>query len=131
MNWGRRAVLVAAIAAGAAGCAGEPIESAIDAPLPDYVKPCADQYENGELIDYGVEGDFSKACSDGEELVTPVPVVLNCTDGPDLVYNDFAWGYQGEEMTLFEDSDTERRPSEEDRLTCLQESDSSDDEADE
>lgn len=121
MDWGRRARLttVAVVVAVTVSCAGERIESAIDAPLPGYVEACEDQYEEGEIIEYSTEGTFSKACVHNGDLVTPVPVSLDCSDGPDLVYNDFAWGYEGQEMTVFPADEIDRRPDEDERLACL------------
>lgn len=122
MNWGRRAILapVTLVVVAATSCGAERIESAIDAPLPDYVVPCDERYEEGKLIEYGPDGDFAKACRmPDEELVTPVPAKLDCSEGPDLLYNEFAWGYDKAAMTLFAEDDTDRRPPEEERMACL------------
>lgn len=116
-------VAVAALSLLGSACASGSVESAIEAPLPDFIRPCEEQYADGELIDYD-EGTFSDACRDeAGELVSPRPTTLPCTDGPDLLYHEFAWGYEGDEMTVFPPGVDERRPDEEVIRDCLQHQD--------
>lgn len=119
-RWPRAGLVAASTAALlSAACSSGEVESAIEAPLPDYIRPCADQYVEGELISYE-DGTFSDACrDDAGELIVPVPVQLDCTDGPDLVYNEFAWGYEGDTMQLFPPDVEDRRPDRELILECL------------
>ncbi len=51
----------------------------------------------------------SPACR-GSELVTPVPVRIECVDGRQLRYNELAWGFVSEPMTLTPEDDPSKAP---------------------
>lgn len=92
----------------------------IDVPLPPDLPACEDQYEEEKIVDYSADGDFAKACHEHGELVTPVPVDLRCSsDGRRLIFNDYAWGYQNDAMTLFDPDDPVHMPPEEEIMSCL------------
>lgn len=103
----------------ATACRQEKVESLIDVPLPPDLAACEDQYEDGKLVDYSSEGDFAKACQDAGELVTPVPTDLSCSDGRRLLFNDYAWGYQNDAMTLFDPEEPVHMPPEDEIMSCL------------
>lgn len=131
MTWGVRGALrprtVVLIAVGvtllAAGCRRDNVETTIDVPLPSNIRPCDEYYEEGKILNYSTEGDFGTACEAGGELQTPVPAVLRCQDGSGktLLFNQYAWGYQNEEMHLFEPDDTLRLPPTQETYSCLSE----------
>ena len=91
-------VLCAAVVA-VAGCSrgGGEEELSKTVPLPDGISPCEEVFGPGLVID---PITFGEACSQGEEMVVPRPVTLTCADQRVLVWNDFAWGYEGQEMTM-------------------------------
>jgi hypothetical protein len=101
------AALLALLAA--AGCSSSdsgatPSASSV---APTDMPACEDIYVEGEVID---NERFGLACVKGEELVSPRPVRLECTDGRELVFNDLAWGYFGEGMTLIPEDDPSKMP---------------------
>lgn len=67
------------------------------AALPDGITPCEEIFVEGQPVNPKTFGD---ACAQGEQLVTPRPIRLTCSDDRVLFWNQFAWGYQNEEMTL-------------------------------
>ncbi|MDD9369524.1 MAG: hypothetical protein PV358_05380, partial [Acidimicrobiales bacterium] len=54
----------------------------------------------------------------GEDLLSPRPVTLECGDGSTLMYNDLAWGYEGQPMTLTPEDDPSKMPEAE-AAECL------------
>jgi hypothetical protein len=100
--------LVLVLAAGAAGCGGDSAEtpSASSVP-PNDMPPCEEIYAEGAEI---ANETFGLACVLGDQLVSPRPVRLDCTDGRKLWFNDLAWGYVGEGMTLTAADDPSKMP---------------------
>jgi len=69
---------------------------------------CEEVYAQGVAID---NENFGLACvKDGEDLISPRPVRLECTDGRILLFNDLAWGYYGEPMEITADDDPSKMP---------------------
>lgn len=116
---GLAALVLAALLGGA--CGSSNVSAQIDAPLPPNLERCEDKYEDGKVIDYSADGDFGKACEENGDLVTPVPIDVQCTDGRRLLSNRYAWGYQGDVMTLFaSEDDTVRLPPDDEVSRCLE-----------
>ncbi len=91
-----------------AGCAdGGPAAPSADNQPPNDLPPCEEIYAEGVDV---ANDTFGLACVKGEELVSPRPVRLDCTDGRELLYNDLAWGYIGETMTVTADDDPSKMP---------------------
>ena len=92
----------------AVGCSGEdsgtPAASSV---APTDLPTCEEVYAEGAEI---VERDFGLACIRGEELLSPRPVRLECSDGRILLFNDLAWGYEGETMTVTPEDDPSKMP---------------------
>jgi hypothetical protein len=106
----RTGVAAAAVLAllGAAGCTSDTAETpSASSVVPDDIQACDEIYVEGEVID---NETFGLACLQGEELISPRPVNLECTDGRTLVFNDLAWGYYGEGMTRTPDDDPSKMP---------------------
>jgi hypothetical protein len=90
-------------------------ESANTVPVPHDMPLCSEQFQQGKTIE---EPSFGQACrSETDELVVPRPVRLSCADDTTLVWNNFAWGYVGQPMALFNASATTRVPTEQ-ALAC-------------
>lgn len=108
--------LVASVALGA-GCsnARSEGETANSVPLPEEMPPCSEQFQQGKTIE---EASFGKACrTEGDELEVPRFVRLECADDRTLVWNEWAWGYVGQPMELFDQSASVRMPTEQ-ALAC-------------
>lgn len=78
------------------------------------VAPCSELYADGKKI---TTADFGIACviddgteSDGE-LVTPLPVRITCEDDRKLYWNDLAWGFLNDVMTLTPSDVADKTPS--------------------
>jgi hypothetical protein len=104
----RTGTVVALALVVAAGCGGEgsgtPSASSI---APNDMPACEEIYaENAEITNE----NFGLACVKGEDLISPRPVRIECTDGRELLFNDLAWGYFGEAMTLTPDDDPSKMP---------------------
>lgn len=90
--------LAAACAGGDAG--GTTPSSSV--PL-DGITACSELYADGKKV---TTAEFGVACiiDDGTqrdgELVTPMPVRITCEDDRKLYWNDLAWGYLNDVMTL-------------------------------
>lgn len=67
------------------------------------IAPCSELYADGKKV---TTAEFGVACviDDGTqrdgELVTPMPVRITCEDDRKLYWNDLAWGYLNDVMTL-------------------------------
>jgi hypothetical protein len=100
----------------AAGCSGDggstPSASSV---APNDMPACEEVYAEGAEIN---NENFGLACVKDEDLVSPRPVRLECTDGRTLMFNDLAWGYYGEGMTITPDDDPSKMP-ESDVDQCL------------
>jgi hypothetical protein len=102
------ASLVVVLAVGAAACAGDTAEtpSASSVP-PNDMPPCDEVYTEGAEI---TNESFGLACVQSGAVVSPRPVRLECTDGRELLFNDLAWGYFGQGMTLTPADDPSKMP---------------------
>jgi hypothetical protein len=101
--------LVLALAGGGAACGGDggggtPSASSV---APIGIQACEEIYVSGAEI---TNDNFGVACVDGGTLVSPRPVRLDCTDGRRLFFNDLAWGFFGEGMTLTRPDDPSKMP---------------------
>jgi hypothetical protein len=103
-------VLVVALAA-AAGCgSGEGVSVASSSVPPQDIPACSEIFEEGKKIE---DPEFRKACvTDAGELVSSWPVELTCQDDRQLRWNDLAWGYVGQAMTLTPEDDPSKMPTE-------------------
>jgi hypothetical protein len=119
------ATVCAALALGA-GCArggssADELQETV--PVPPEMKPCDEVFGADKVIDLVT---FGEACTRGEEMVVSRPVRLECLDQRVLVWNEFAWGYEGSPMTMLDTGEAqEGRPMEEqlpydEAITCLQ-----------
>lgn len=119
---GARGAVVAALVALAASCTNSRTqgEAASAVPLPDDLPACSELFQEGKTID---EAEFVKACKTvDEEIAVPRPVKLTCHDDSKLLWNDYAWGYVGQPMQLFDANATVKMPTEE-ALECRREVD--------
>ena len=108
-------VLAALVLAGA-GCSADGADTPSASSVPPNDMPaCSDVYVEGAVID---NANFGLACVQDERIVSPRPVRLECTDGNELVFNDLAWGYHGQPMTLTPEDDPSKMPEAE-VDTCL------------
>jgi hypothetical protein len=100
--------VVAALALAGAGCSadsgGTPSASSVP---PQDMPDCSDIYAAGAVID---NQNFGVACVQNEQIVSPRPVHIECTDGRELLFNDLAWGYFGGPMTLTAPDDPSKTP---------------------
>lgn len=114
MKRAQRARIVVALlpllALGAA-CTGSqsPTETATNVPLPEDMPLCSDLFQPGKTID---QVEFGKACKTAEdELEVPRYIELDCENGVTLVWNEFAWGYVGQPMALWDPNVAVRIPT--------------------
>lgn len=91
-----------------AGCSagGADTPSASSVP-PNDMPACSEIYVQGAVIS---RDNMGKACVQDDEIISPRPVRIECTDGSELVFNDLAWGYWGEAMTLTPPDDPSKMP---------------------
>ena len=103
---GTAAALALLVAVGCSGEGGEtPSASSV---APTDMPACEDIYAEGEEV---TNSDFGLACVyQGEDLLSPRPVRLECTNGSTLMFNDLAWGFEGESMTLTPEDDPSKMP---------------------
>jgi hypothetical protein len=90
-------------------------ETSTQLPPPENMRRCDEVFVEGQTID---RGTFTDACRTGDEMAVPRPVQFECEDGRTFVWNDFAWGYVGEPMTLVVDPDDRSAPVQE-AMSCL------------
>lgn len=95
-----------ALLATACGGEGTDIPTASSVP-PDDMPACEEIYAEGQEIN---DDTFGLACVKGEDLISPRAVRIECTDGDELLFNDLAWGYYGEPMTMTPDDDPSKMP---------------------
>jgi hypothetical protein len=105
---GTRVGIVALTAAvlGAAGCArggSSAEELAESVPPVEGTVACDEVFGQGKVIDVAT---FGEVCTRGEEMVVSRPVRLECVDDRVLTWNEFAWGYEGQEMTMLDPNST-------------------------
>jgi hypothetical protein len=108
----RRTGIGAALALVAAiGCSGgdasTPTASSV---APTDMPMCEEIYAEGVVID---NESFGLACVKGEDLISPRPVRIECSDGRELLFNDLGWGYYGEPINLTADDDPSKMPESE------------------
>lgn len=78
------------------------------------VAPCSQLYAEGKKV---TTADFGVACviDDGTqrdgELVTPLPVRITCEDDRKLYWNDLAWGFLNDTMTLTPPDQKDKTPA--------------------
>jgi hypothetical protein len=100
---------VAALGLVAVGCgasSGSTTPSSSVAPI--GIPECVDLYSEGKVI---TAADFGAACQrDGGELLTPLPVRIECEDDRVLLWNDLAWGYLDGPMALTPESQVQKMP---------------------
>jgi hypothetical protein len=104
---GTVAALAVVLAAGCSSGSASPVASS--SVPPEDIPPCSDIYKAGATVD---DASFGLACVKDEVLLSPRPVSLECTDGRQLRFNDLAWGYVGEPMTITADDDPSKMPEE-------------------
>jgi hypothetical protein len=117
----RAGVILCAAVVSVAGCSrsgSDADELSETVPLPNGISACDEVFGPGKVVD---PATFGEACSQGEELVVPRPVELHCSDQSVLFWNDFAWGYEGQEMTMLESDTPEPQQSlpYEEAVNCL------------
>jgi hypothetical protein len=113
------AVAVAALLAVGCSKVGSDTPTANRTALPADMAKCSDIFVTGKTVERKA---FGQACKgDNDQLVVPLPVKLDCTDGRVLLWNDYAWGYVDDQMTVFSSSDTQRQPVDE-ATKCLENS---------
>ncbi|HET6953184.1 MAG TPA: hypothetical protein VFI47_22570 [Acidimicrobiales bacterium] len=99
--------LALAAAASAVGCStGEASPVASSSVPPQDLPACEEIYKQGAKV----EVPFGIACVKDGKLISPQPTDLECTDGRRLLYNDLAWGFLGDVMTLTPDDDVSKAP---------------------
>ena len=98
-------VVIAALCAAVvstAGCArggsgGEELAETV--PPVEGTSACEEVFGEGKVVD---RATFGEVCSEGEEMTVSRPVRLDCVDDRVLTWNEFAWGYEGQAMTMLE-----------------------------
>jgi hypothetical protein len=99
-------LLVAGTACSADVGASVPSSSVAPADIP----PCDEVYTEGKEV---TRDDFGDACTTtAEELIAPRPVRIECEDDRQLLWNDLAWGYLNEGMTLIPEDQVTKLPEE-------------------
>jgi hypothetical protein len=94
----------------AAGCATGRSAAPVGTSAPPRDLPaCEEIYTEGTEIK---NDTFGLACVKDDVLISPRPVRLECTNGDLLLFNDLAWGYFGQGMTLTPDDDPSKMPEE-------------------
>jgi len=111
------AILAVGLALSVAGCgSGSASPIASSSVPPNDLPACSSIYKAGAKV---VDATFGLACVKNEQVVSPRPVKLECSDGRQLRYNDLAWGFVGSDMTITPDDDPSKVP-EAAVDTCLQ-----------
>lgn len=96
---GVAAALAAALLGGCSKAGGDE-QSATPAPLPEDMPVCSELFAPGKTVE---RDSFGEACKgDDGALAVPRPVTLECTDGRVFLWNEYAWGYVDEPMTIAE-----------------------------
>ena len=99
---------LAVLALAGVGCSadggGSPAASSVP---PQGFPECSEIYAQGTVVN---DDTFGLACVKDGVIVSPRPVRLECTDGNQLLFNDLAWGYEGEPMTATAEDDPSKMP---------------------
>jgi hypothetical protein len=110
-------VALAAVGLVATGCgagSGSTTPSSSVAPL--GIPECDEIYSDGQVI---ANDRFGEACQRNGELLTPLPVRVECEDDRILLWNDLAWGYLDGPMTMTPEGQVQKMPEAEvDRCTA-------------
>jgi hypothetical protein len=111
----KRVVLagVVLVVAAAAACSSPTTEAetSSEVPLPDGLAACNEIFVDGNPVD---PATFGNACRTADDrLAVPRPAVLTCQDNRKLLWNDYAWGYEGTPMRLWPADTTNKVPVEE------------------
>ena len=111
---GTRTGIVAGVMAGLAlslaGCGGNAASPIASSSVPPKDLPqCSEIYKAGAEV---TDAKFGLACVKDDQVVSPRPVKLECSDGRQLRYNALAWGFVSEKMTLTPDDDPSKTPEE-------------------
>ena len=101
------ALLLALAATGCSSDSASPVASS--SVPPDDLPACDTIYKDGAKVE---DAKFALACVKNDQVVSPVPVSLECSDKRQLRYNDLAWGYVGEGMTMIPQDDPSKVPEE-------------------
>jgi hypothetical protein len=100
--------VVCALALAGVGCSadggGSPAGSSVP---PQGFRQCDELYAQGAVVE---DDTFGLACVRNDAIVSPRPVRLECSDGRKLLFNDLAWGYEGEPMTTTAEDDPSKMP---------------------
>jgi hypothetical protein len=109
-------VLLVAVSAAACSDPRGESQSSTEIPVPDGLPACDEIFAPGNLIDPATFGDGCRTADD--QLQVPRPAVLDCQDGPALMWNDYAWGFEGQPMTMWPANDRQKVPTEQ-AQACL------------
>src|SRR4029453_5519307 len=91
-------VLGLGLALSLGGCGSDSASPIASSSVPPKDLPaCSAIYKEGAQVTHA---RFGLACVKNERVLSPRPVRLECSDGRQLRYNDLAWGYVSEKMTL-------------------------------
>ena len=100
--------VVAALALAGVGCGADSgADPAASSVPPQGFKACEEVYAPGAVVN---DDTFGLACVKDGVIESPSPVRLECSDGDQLFFNDLAWGYEGEPMTLVDEDDPSKLP---------------------
>lgn len=103
----RETAVVLALAAGVGCSADSGATPSADSVPPTDLPACEEVYVEGEEI---TNRNFGLACVRGDELISPRPARIECSDGRELLFNELAWGYFGEGMHLTPEDDPSKMP---------------------
>lgn len=108
MRTGIFAGLGAFLAMALLGCGSDAASPIASSSVPPRDLPaCSEIYKNGAEV---TDARFGLACVKDDQVVSPRPVKLECSDGRQLRYNDLAWGFVSEKMTVTPDDDPSKTP---------------------
>ncbi len=107
-----RTGIVAALGLGLAlslvGCSSASSSPIASSSVPPRDLPaCSQIYKAGAKVE---DSTFGQACVKNDQVISPRPVRLECSDGRQLRYNDLAWGFVSEKMTVTPDDDPSKTP---------------------
>ena len=108
MRTGIVATLAVGLALSVAGCgSGSASPIASSSVPPNDLPACSTIYKAGAKV---ADATFGLACVKNQQVVSPRPVKLECSDGRQLRYNDLAWGFVGSNMSITPDDDPSKVP---------------------
>jgi hypothetical protein len=116
MTSGLALALVAGLASGCSKAGGDE-QSATRPPLPEDMPECTELFTDGKTVE---RDSFGEACKDEDgALSVPRPMALQCVDGRVLLWNEYAWGFIDEPMTVLDEGSTNNEPVQQ-AMGCLQ-----------